>query len=216
MNKIPTEIQGEILEHCDLSAAMNLRDTCVTWRDLCSESVLAAKVKSRVPWMIPGEPKTGLQTWALCARVVLARRKACDTGRLERVDLLDRIPDFKAGKVEYLTAENATTLPQGYRAVFDSVSLRSVGDTDPQLLSLRDSSLFVRNYEALIDLHTLDVKPVDYDVSPEEEATWSLDETRGVYTCDGCDIELPEDAEAVRFYLGKQQMVVYYDIELEE
>lgn len=166
--------------------------------------------------MIPGEHRTGLETWALCARVVLARRRACDSGRLEHVTLLDRIPDFKAGKVEHLTAENVTMLPRGYRAVFDSVSLRTVGDTDPQLLSLRDSSLFIRNYEALIDLHTLNVKPVDYDVSHEEEIKWTVDETTGVFTCDVCEIELPETADVVRFHLGKQQMVVYYDMELEE
>lgn len=216
MNRIPIEIQNEILRHCDLSAAVSLRDTCITWRELCSESVLASKVQSRVPWMTPGEHNTSLGSWALCAKVVLSRRKAIDGGKYDHVELLDRIPNFKAGKVEYLTAEEVTTLPPGYQSVFDSVYLRSVADAEPQLLALRGSSLYINNRQAMLDLYTLDVKPTNVDIANEGVLEFEETATNNVYECHGCSIELPEGAETLRFYSGKKQMVVYYDIELEE
>ncbi|KAG5363387.1 hypothetical protein CJU89_2559 [Yarrowia sp. B02] len=215
MNKIPIEIQNEILSHCDLSATVALRDTCGSWRALCSESALATKVKSRVPWMVPGEHNTGLETWALCAKVILARRRACDSGRLEHVELLDRIPHFKKGKVVYLAAEEVYYLPEGYQSVFDSVYLRPVADADPQLLAHRNSDLYVNNRQVVIDLHSLNVKPTTTDIANEGMLEYEEREDN-VYTCEGCSIELPEGAETIRFYAGKKQMVVYYDLEDQE
>lgn len=208
MNKIPIEIQREILGHCDLSASVSLRDTSMAWRDICSEAVFALKVQQRVPWMTLNEHNTDLSSWVICAKVILARQRACANGQLQPVEFLDQIADFKAGKVVYLEAEEVTALPAGFESVVDSTYVRSGPNGEPLLLHHHKSSLCVdRRFS--IDLATLSYSATS-EVLGDEPLEFQA--SNNLYSCSGCYIELPSSAESVHFFTSNKQMVVYYDV----
>lgn len=118
---LPAELREEIFRECQLEECLALAQTCSVFRatlQALDASLLAKRVMQRVPWMIPGEGGTDLITWADCARVVAARKRAFASGKVTQVELLD---DVKPGPANFceLEASVSATVPEDYQPLFD-------------------------------------------------------------------------------------------------